>query len=47
MNAVLALSGSSLPPAGGAKARQLVVLLHGYGADGGDLLALAPAWSPT
>ncbi len=45
MNASLTLSGSRLPPAGGRKPRQLVVLLHGYGADGEDLLGLAPAWA--
>ena len=32
------------PPAGGA-AKQLVVLCHGVGADGNDLIDLAPAWS--
>jgi phospholipase/carboxylesterase len=37
------LSGPSLPPARGA-ASHLVVLLHGYGADGNDLLGLAPIW---
>jgi len=31
--------------AANAPARQLVVLLHGYGADGGDLLPLAAEWS--
>jgi phospholipase/carboxylesterase len=37
------LSGPRLPPAKGA-ATQLVVLLHGYGADGDDLIGLAPHW---
>jgi phospholipase/carboxylesterase len=32
------------PPAGGGKPTALVVLLHGLGADGADLLGLAPAW---
>lgn len=36
------LSGPRLPPARGAKPRRLVVLLHGYGADGNDLIGLAP-----
>lgn len=36
------LSGPSQPPAGGGKAKQLVVLLHGYGSNGDDLLGLAP-----
>jgi phospholipase/carboxylesterase len=37
------LSGPSLAPQSGAAARQLVVLLHGVGADGNDLIGLAPA----
>lgn len=36
------LSGPMLPPAAGGMPRQLVVLLHGYGADGNDLIGLAP-----
>lgn len=36
------LSGPSRPPAAGGLPEQLVVLLHGYGADGADLLGLAP-----
>jgi len=36
------LSGPSVAPASGKPARQLVVLLHGLGADGNDLIALAP-----
>jgi phospholipase/carboxylesterase len=36
------LAGPSLPPAGGGAPRQLVVLLHGFGADGNDLIGLAP-----
>jgi phospholipase/carboxylesterase len=35
------LSGPSLPPLKGA-ATDLVVLLHGYGSDGNDLIGLAP-----
>ena len=27
-----------------ARPRELVVLLHGYGADGNDLIGLAPHW---
>src|SRR5258706_5612383 len=38
-----ALSGPRLPPARG-KASHLVVLCHGYGADGNDLIGLAPHW---
>lgn len=37
-----ALSGPELAPASGGVARQLVVLLHGVGADGNDLIQLAP-----
>lgn len=37
------LSGPRLPPSNG-KATELVVLLHGYGADGNDLIGLAPHW---
>ncbi len=37
------LDGPRLPPMQGA-ARQLVVLLHGYGADGNDLIDLAEHW---
>jgi phospholipase/carboxylesterase len=37
------LSGPHLPPAQGP-ATHLVVLLHGYGADGNDLIGLAEHW---
>ncbi len=37
------LSGPRLAPRSGGPARQLVVLLHGVGADGADLIAFAPA----
>ncbi len=37
------LTGPRLPPARGA-ATHLVVLCHGYGADGNDLIGLAPHW---
>ena len=36
------LDGPRLAPASGGKAKQLVVLLHGLGADGNDLISLAP-----
>ncbi len=38
------LNGPRVAPANGAKADRLVVLLHGYGADGNDLIGLAPHW---
>ena len=41
--ALRALTGPRLPPARG-KATHLVVLCHGYGADGNDLIGLAPHW---
>jgi phospholipase/carboxylesterase len=37
------LSGPRLPPVRG-QATHLVVLCHGYGADGNDLIGLAPHW---
>jgi len=37
------LSGPRLPPARG-HATHLAVLCHGYGADGNDLIGLAPIW---
>jgi phospholipase/carboxylesterase len=36
------LNGPSRPPASGGPARQLVVFLHGVGANGHDLIGLAP-----
>ena len=36
------LSGPSVAPSAGGPPRQLVVLLHGVGADGHDLIGLAP-----
>ena len=40
------LSGPRLEPAGGGPARSAVLLLHGYGADGNDLIGLAAEWAP-
>jgi len=40
------LTGPSLKPASGGKPASLVVLLHGVGADGNDLIGLAPYWAP-
>ncbi len=39
---MIELSGPSQQPAAGGKAKQLVVLLHGYGSNGDDLIGLAP-----
>ena len=38
------LSGPMLAPKSGGAAKQVVVLLHGYGSDGADLIGLAPYW---
>ena len=38
------VSSSTLPPLSGGPPRQLVLLLHGYGANGADLISFAPQW---
>ena len=38
------LSGPMLAPRSGGPARQVIVLLHGYGADGSDLISLGQHW---
>jgi phospholipase/carboxylesterase len=38
------LSGPRVLPASGGPARQLVILLHGVGADGDDLISLSDYW---
>jgi phospholipase/carboxylesterase len=40
------LDGPRLKPQSGGAARQLVVFLHGYGADGNDLIEIGRAWQP-
>jgi len=45
MRAMVDISGPFFGPAAGGKPRRLVILLHGYGADGNDLLGLAPHWA--
>jgi phospholipase/carboxylesterase len=42
----LTLSGPSHPPHSGGEAKRLIILLHGLGADGNDLIGLAPYWAP-
>ncbi len=42
VNRQVQLDGPRLPPTSGEPARQLVILLHGYGADGEDLIGIAP-----
>jgi phospholipase/carboxylesterase len=41
-----ALSGPSRPPLSGGKPNRLVILLHGLGADGNDLIGLGQYWAP-
>jgi phospholipase/carboxylesterase len=43
MATVAQINGPRLPSQGGP-AERLVILLHGYGADGNDLISLAPYW---
>lgn len=45
MTAISALTGPKLEPADGPP-DSAVVLLHGYGADGNDLIGLGKAWQP-
>jgi len=40
------ISGPSFGPASGGPAKQLVVICHGVGADGADLISLAPFIAP-
>jgi len=42
---LMALSGPSRPPLAGGKPRRLVILLHGLGADGNDLIGLQQYWA--
>ena len=42
-----ALDGPRIAPASGGPAKRLVVLLHGYGADGNDLIDLGRYFAPT
>lgn len=38
------VNGSSLQPLSGGPPKKLVLLLHGYGSNGADLISLAPHW---
>jgi phospholipase/carboxylesterase len=44
MASLRALDGPGLAPASGGEPRQIVILLHGYGSNGADLISLAPHW---
>lgn len=39
------IDGPRVPPARGGKPDALVILLHGYGSNGADLISLAPYWA--
>src|SRR4051812_49112299 len=39
------LKGPHIPPSSGGKAKKLVVLFHGYGSNGQDLVGLVQSWS--
>jgi phospholipase/carboxylesterase len=41
---MIELDGPRMAPANGGKAERLVILIHGYGADGQDLIGLVPHW---
>lgn len=43
---MIGLAGPSLAPASGEAPREIIMLLHGYGSNGADLLGLAPFWQP-
>ena len=45
MSDFFTLDGPGFGPAAGGRARSLVVLIHGLGADGHDLIQLAPHWA--
>jgi phospholipase/carboxylesterase len=38
------VNGSSLQPLSGGAPKQILLLLHGYGSSGADLISLAPHW---
>ncbi len=38
------VNGVSLQPLSGGRPKQIVLLLHGFGSSGSDMIALAPAW---
>ncbi|MCH8038385.1 MAG: prolyl oligopeptidase family serine peptidase, partial [Proteobacteria bacterium] len=45
MSKLPVLTGPSQDPASGGVPEQLVVMVHGVGADGNDLIGLAPQWA--
>ena len=45
-NSMTLLDGPRVPPLSGEPAASLVVFLHGYGADGNDLIDVGRMWAP-
>lgn len=43
---MIELDGPRLAPSDGGAPKALVVMLHGVGADGNDLIGIAPLWAP-
>jgi len=43
---MIELDGPRFGPHDGGEAKALVVMLHGVGADGNDLIGIAPMWAP-
>jgi phospholipase/carboxylesterase len=41
------VNGASLQPRSGAPPKKIVVLLHGFGSSGTDMISLAPGWQDT
>jgi phospholipase/carboxylesterase len=41
------VNGKSLKPRSGGAPKQIVLLLHGFGSSGADMIALAPEWQDT
>lgn len=41
------VNGASLKPRSGAAPKQIVLLLHGFGSSGADMISLAPHWQET
>lgn len=39
------VNGASLKPRSGEPPRKIVLLLHGFGSSGSDMISLAPAWA--
>jgi phospholipase/carboxylesterase len=46
-HAIQHIDGPYYEPASGGKPQQLIIFLHGYGADGNDLISLAPLFAET